>query len=459
MITKAWDYPLSRDQKIQRVLLLFSAEDEQNNLDCQRLRRERNRIRHERDEYRSKCEEQEHEIEALRRQVAASESIISQHSMRLKLCFGSTAQTRSTDDSQEVRAPAKKVCSRASEQSQQCNLSVKPTESSKESALVSGNSVAQKVAKLENKKQENSRGELEKFFFNQLSSFSVNAKRSKRKSLNVATTGACNETENLELPPGAAGKIIGVQGAKIRKIRQDTGANIHLETRTAANIPTHCVIRIQGTAEQVQHARTLILSAADEGVKNEPEFPLSQSTGPAPPANVLTGPVVVPPPRQSIEPEPVQTPYMLNEPGLCNAPLPTFTGPGPTMSISNGPAVHDPPPPDCTGPIPIMSMSQAPMNPKVPKCPPPSMMPPLLELPRDVAAPTHSPVYGASSALPSTSCESHTNNRQGHGAPPAESPRSSAILEALGLLGSSDRRRRNSWACASSSASVEGPRW
>ena len=60
----------------------------------------------------------------------------------------------------------------------------------------------------------------------------------------------------MTIPKDAAGAIIGKGGARIRKIRADSGASISIEdTRAGSN---DRIITISGTDTQIKHAQYLL---------------------------------------------------------------------------------------------------------------------------------------------------------------------------------------------------------
>jgi len=71
------------------------------------------------------------------------------------------------------------------------------------------------------------------------------------------TEGTVSET--LEFPPGATGGIIGSRGAKIGEVRQRSGAKISVE-----KLEECCRVKIIGLPEQVEKAKELVTSLADE---------------------------------------------------------------------------------------------------------------------------------------------------------------------------------------------------
>lgn len=66
-------------------------------------------------------------------------------------------------------------------------------------------------------------------------------------------------TEDLELPGGATGAIIGSKGAKIAEVRERSGAKVQVEKEG-----DRCKVRIVGNPEQVRRARGMVQQLADE---------------------------------------------------------------------------------------------------------------------------------------------------------------------------------------------------
>jgi len=64
----------------------------------------------------------------------------------------------------------------------------------------------------------------------------------------------------LEFPVAATGRIIGSRGAQISEVRQQSGAKVSLE-----KLDDCCKVQISGTPEQVDRARSMVISLADEG--------------------------------------------------------------------------------------------------------------------------------------------------------------------------------------------------
>jgi len=64
----------------------------------------------------------------------------------------------------------------------------------------------------------------------------------------------------LEFPVAATGRIIGSRGAQITEVRQQSGARVSIEKSDDS-----CKVQISGTPEQVDRARRMIISLADEG--------------------------------------------------------------------------------------------------------------------------------------------------------------------------------------------------
>lgn len=63
-------------------------------------------------------------------------------------------------------------------------------------------------------------------------------------------------TLQVTIPKDAAGAIIGKGGARIRKIRSDSGANISIEDSRAGT--NDRIITINGSEPQIKHAQYLL---------------------------------------------------------------------------------------------------------------------------------------------------------------------------------------------------------
>jgi len=95
---------------------------------------------------------------------------------------------------------------------------------------------------------------------------------------NAAGGGGGNAVSNcLEFPVSATGRIIGSRGAQISEVRQQSGAKVSIE-----KLDDCCKVQISGTPEQVDRARKMIISIADEGqsirqaeARDQMEVPLS----------------------------------------------------------------------------------------------------------------------------------------------------------------------------------------
>lgn len=74
--------------------------------------------------------------------------------------------------------------------------------------------------------------------------------------------GTMGETQQVSIPKDLAGAIIGKGGARIRKIRSDSGANITIEE--AGQQATERVITIKGTNTQIQMAQYLLQKSVRE---------------------------------------------------------------------------------------------------------------------------------------------------------------------------------------------------
>lgn len=66
--------------------------------------------------------------------------------------------------------------------------------------------------------------------------------------------------DSMEYPLDLAGRIIGSRGSQIAEIRQQSGAQCHVD-----KLEKCCVVRISGTPDQVDHARDLVKRAVDNG--------------------------------------------------------------------------------------------------------------------------------------------------------------------------------------------------
>jgi len=73
--------------------------------------------------------------------------------------------------------------------------------------------------------------------------------------------GGGNTVSNcIEFPVAATGRIIGSRGAQISEVRQQSGAKVSIE-----KLEDCCKVQISGTPEQVERARKMVISLADEG--------------------------------------------------------------------------------------------------------------------------------------------------------------------------------------------------
>lgn len=81
----------------------------------------------------------------------------------------------------------------------------------------------------------------------------------RRVILTLAMEAADGESEYLDLPKGAAGAVLGVQGARLRELQAQSGARIDVDKTQ----PTVCRVRIAGDAVQIAHAKDLVLLAVE----------------------------------------------------------------------------------------------------------------------------------------------------------------------------------------------------
>jgi len=81
----------------------------------------------------------------------------------------------------------------------------------------------------------------------------------RRVILTLAMEAADGESEYLDLPKGAAGAVLGVQGARLRELQAQSGARIDVDKTQ----PSVCRVRIAGDAVQIAHAKDLVLLAVE----------------------------------------------------------------------------------------------------------------------------------------------------------------------------------------------------
>lgn len=84
-------------------------------------------------------------------------------------------------------------------------------------------------------------------------------------SLRSDTEGG-GTTESLDFPMSLFGGIIGAKGAKINDVRQSSGAKVTVEKIEDAS---RCKVHITGSAEQVQRAKVMVRTLAEEALKAE----------------------------------------------------------------------------------------------------------------------------------------------------------------------------------------------
>ncbi|XP_037080469.1 heterogeneous nuclear ribonucleoprotein K-like [Pollicipes pollicipes] len=77
-----------------------------------------------------------------------------------------------------------------------------------------------------------------------------------------AVSGGDQQTQQFSVPKGAAGAIIGKGGARIRKIRADSGAQINIDDVKDGQVER--IVTISGSAEQIQMAHFLLQKCVRE---------------------------------------------------------------------------------------------------------------------------------------------------------------------------------------------------
>lgn len=400
----AWDFPLSRNQRVQRLLNLFVAEEQQKESDLGRLEEECNKMRRERDEYRAKCKAQESEIVGLRAQVeglqvATPRGDLNKQELELMSLRAQIAALQNSRDEAPAPGPRGEVVPPPTADEFNVFLAKQVKRSKRKSCTPLVGAHQSKAAELREagekamalmppaRAKRNSVGGYPCTKTGAWSGPNACDGRDPSEMSPQAPMGNC--VENLQLPIQAAGCIIGMRGVKIRKIRQESGAAVNLET-----LATYSHVRIQGTPMQVQHAKRLVLAAAGE-------IPTEASTEVAPQQDPHMGDwAPAPMGRDMAAPAGCGMMNSMNRDMACDAPLPHCGAPtlpigmpmlqhglpnGPNVpmpknGLPNGPNGMAPPPNNFQQTPPVMYGSQLPAM-----CP--ASAPPMFPAPQSAPSP------------------------------------------------------------------------